>query len=175
MSASDQKRTVTTRILRSDVRTRIAQDQLKALRCSDTKGHARAALGHKAGARIRLLRSQFKSVPAHQFIAQRTLGRRVSRLVLVRLALVLAPFLRFARHRFRFRLPMLRFKSESRFALRSRNILLTRAMISSSVYSISGRSSGRSRSSCRTFPSMFAMKASRAVKRAFVTLIRSSS
>jgi hypothetical protein len=33
---------------------------------------------------------------AHQFIAQRTLGRRVSRLVLVRLALVLAPFLRFA-------------------------------------------------------------------------------
>jgi hypothetical protein len=38
---------VTTRILRSDVRTRIAQDQLKALRCSDTKGHARAALGHK--------------------------------------------------------------------------------------------------------------------------------
>jgi len=61
-----------------------------------------------------------------------------SRLVLVRLALVLAPLLRFARHRFRFRLPMLRFKSESRFALGSRNILLTRAMISSSVYSISG-------------------------------------
>jgi ribosomal protein L19E len=30
-----------------NVRTRIAQDQLKALRCSDTKGHARAALGHK--------------------------------------------------------------------------------------------------------------------------------
>jgi len=59
-------------------------------------------------------------------------------LVLVRLALVLAPLLRFARHRFRFRLPMLRFKSESRFALRSRNILLTRAMISSSVCSISG-------------------------------------
>ena len=82
---------------------------------------------------------------------------------------------RFARHRFRFRLPMLRLKSESRFALRSRNILLTRAMISSSVCSISGRSSGRSRSSCRTFPSMFAMKAWRAVKRAFVTLIRSSS
>ncbi len=59
-----------------------------------------------------------------------------SRLVLVRLALVLAPLLRFARHRFR--LPMLRFKSESRFALRSRNSLLTRAMISSSVWSISG-------------------------------------
>ena len=47
-----------------------------------------------------------------------------------------------------------------------------RAMISSSVCSISGRSSGRSRSSCRTFPRMFAMKAWRAVKRAFVTLIR---
>jgi hypothetical protein len=59
-----------------------------------------------------------------------------SRLVLVRL--VLAPLLRLARHRFRFRLPMLRFKSESRFALGSRNILLTRAMISSSVCSISG-------------------------------------
>ncbi len=59
-------------------------------------------------------------------------------LVLVRLALVLAPLLRFARHRFRFRLPMLRFKSESRFALGSRNSLLTRAMISSSVWSISG-------------------------------------
>jgi hypothetical protein len=114
--------------------------------------------------------------PSRPFVALDT-GNclRVSRLVLVRLALVLAPFLRFARHRFRFRLPMLRFKSESRFALRSRNILLTRAMISSSVCSISGRSSGRSRSSCRTFPSMFAMKAWRAGKRAFVTLVRSSS
>jgi hypothetical protein len=66
---------------------------------------------------------------------------------------------------------MLRFKSGSRFALRSRNIFLTRAMISSSVWSISGLASGRSRSSCRTFPSMFAMKAWRAVKWAFVSFV----
>jgi hypothetical protein len=45
----DQKRTVSARILRSAVRTRIAQDQLKALRCFDTKGHARAALARKLG------------------------------------------------------------------------------------------------------------------------------
>jgi hypothetical protein len=55
-----------------------------------------------------------------------------------------------ASDRFRFRLPMLRFESESRFALRPRNAFLTRAMISSLVWFISGLSRGRSRSSCRT-------------------------